>query len=215
MNANSAKLDLATAPKGRATPIMPPTNHYIFDRPLLPPYPAGFEIADLGMGCFWGAERLFWELGQGIWITASGYAGGVTPNPTYEEICTANTGHTEVVRVVFDPVQIPYAKLLKMFWEAHNPTQGNRQGDDIGPQYRSAIFTTTDAQYAAAVASRDVYARELAARCLGTITTEIKPAPEFYFAEQYQQQYLAKVPDAQCEMRGTGVTCPMQLSSRP
>ncbi|MBK9079127.1 MAG: peptide-methionine (S)-S-oxide reductase MsrA [Hyphomicrobium sp.] len=199
--------DAATAPKGRGEPILPPTEHFVLSRPLLPPYPAGFEVAEFGLGCFWGAERLFWNLGPGIWITAAGYAGGYTPNPTYEEVCSGRTGHAEVVRVVFDPAILPYATLLKTFWEAHDPTQGYRQGNDVGTQYRSAISTTTDAQLAAAKASRDRYAAAIAARGFPAITTEIGPAPQFYFAEAYHQQYLAKVPHGYCGLKGTGVAC--------
>jgi peptide-methionine (S)-S-oxide reductase len=203
----SAMPDPATAPKGRADPVLPPTGHFVLSRPLLPPYPAGLEVADFGLGCFWGAERLFWNLGAGIWITAVGYAGGYTPNPTYEEVCTGRTGHTEIVRVVFDPAVLPYATLLKTFWEAHDPTQGYRQGNDVGTQYRSAIYTTTDAQLAAAKASREMYAAAIAARGFPAITTEIGPAPEFFFAEANHQQYLAKVPHGYCGLKGTGVAC--------
>jgi peptide-methionine (S)-S-oxide reductase len=198
----------SAAPKGRAEPILKPTEHYLFSRPLQPPYPAGLEVADFGLGCFWGAERLFWQLGRGIWITAVGYAGGYTPNATYDEVSTGRTGHAEVVRVVFDPAEMSYETLLKTFFEAHDPTQGYRQGNDVGTQYRSAIYTHGDAQLAAARASRDAYAREIAARGFGGITTDIAPAPEFYFAEEYHQQYLAKVPHGYCGLKGTGVTCP-------
>ncbi|HPG88581.1 MAG TPA: peptide-methionine (S)-S-oxide reductase MsrA [Hyphomicrobium sp.] len=199
--------DPAIAPKGRSEPILAPTEHYLLSRPLHPPYPAGFEVAEFGLGCFWGAERLFWTLGRGIWITAVGYAGGATPNATYEEVSTGRTGHAEIVRVVFDPTVVSYATLLKTFWEAHDPTQGFRQGNDVGTQYRSAIYTTTDAQLAAALASRDAYQRDLAARGFDAITTEIRPAPPFYFAEEYHQQYLAKVPHGYCGLKGTGVAC--------
>ena len=197
----------ATAPKGRSEPILKPAEHYLFSRPLLPPYPAGMEDAIFGLGCFWGAERLFWQLGSGIWITAVGYAGGLTPNPTYDELCTGRTGHAEVVRVVFDPKEMQYATLLKTFWEAHDPTQGYRQGNDVGTQYRSVIYTTTAAQLKAANTSRDRYATDIAARGYDAITTEISPAPEFYFAEEYHQQYLAKVPHGYCGLKGTGVAC--------
>jgi peptide-methionine (S)-S-oxide reductase len=199
----------ASAPKGRSEPILKPTEHYLFSRPLLPPYPVGLEIAEFGLGCFWGAERLFWQLGSGIWITAVGYAGGYTENPTYDEVCTGRTGHAEVVRVVYDPTQIAYETLLKTFWEAHDPTQGFRQGNDVGTQYRSAIYTHGDAQLAAAGASRDAYAQAISARGFSDITTEIVPAPEFYFAEEYHQQYLAKVPHGYCGLKGTGVACQM------
>ena len=201
--------DAALAPKGRAEPVLNGGAHYVLSRPLLPPYPAGYEVADFGLGCFWGAERLFWQLGSGIWITAVGYAGGYTPNPTYEELCTGMTGHAEIVRVVFDPAVLPYATLLKTFWEAHDPTQGYRQGNDVGTQYRSVIYTSNDAQLAAARTSRDAYARDIAQRGFKSITTEIAPAPVFYFAEEYHQQYLAKVPHGYCGLKGTGVACNM------
>jgi peptide-methionine (S)-S-oxide reductase len=197
------------APKGRSTPILPAdAEHYLFSRPLHPPYPQGIETAVFGLGCFWGAERLFWELGDGIWITAVGYAGGFTPNPTYEEVCTGRTGHTEVVVVAFDPKSISYEKLLATFWEAHDPTQGFRQGNDIGTQYRSAIFTTSPAQQAAAEASRTAYEMAIAAKGYGPITTEVATAGPVYLAEAYHQQYLAKVPHGYCGLKGTGVACP-------
>jgi peptide-methionine (S)-S-oxide reductase len=199
--------DAARAPKGRSEPIYRGGEHYVLSRPLMPPYPNGTETVEFGLGCFWGAERLFWQLGSGIWITAVGYAGGYTPNPTYEELCTGMTGHAEVVRVVFDPKELSFDKLLKTFWEAHDPTQGYRQGNDIGTQYRSVISTTTDQQLADALASRDIYARHIAQRGYGPITTEIGPAPQFYFAEEYHQQYLAKVPNGYCGLKGTGVVC--------
>ena len=196
------------APKGRSEPIPTAQEHYIFSRPLKPPYPAGCEAAYFALGCFWGAERLFWQLpGAGIWITAVGYAGGFTPNATYKEVCTGETGHTEVVLVVFDPKKISYATLLKTFWESHDPTQGYRQGNDVGTQYRSAIYTTTPAQQTEADASRAAYERAIASKGFGKITTEIAPAPPFYFAEDYHQQYLAKVPDGYCGLKGTGVAC--------
>ena len=199
-----------SAPKGRNTSILAPSvEHFVLSRPLQPPYPAGIEHVDFGLGCFWGAERLFWQLGNGIWITAVGYQGGFTQNPTYEEVCTGGTGHTEVVRVAFDPNVIAFEKLLKTFWEAHDPTQGYRQGNDVGTQYRSAIYTSTPAQLANAQASRDAYDRALTARGFGPITTEVRAAPEFYFAEAYHQQYLAKVPHGYCGLSGTGVACPM------
>src|SRR5262245_35080388 len=171
-----------------ATPI--PETHFVNDHRLAPPYPAGLEIALFGLGCFWGAERKFWQL-PGVWVTAVGYAGGLTPNPTYKEVCTGATGHTEVVRVVFDPKLVTYETLLKTFWESHDPTQGMRQGGDIGTQDRSAIYYADEAQRQAAEASRDAYQRALAASRYGAITTEIAAAPEFYFAEDYHQQYLA------------------------
>lgn len=182
-------------------------EHYVFGRPLQPPYPEGLEVTVFALGCFWGAERLFWQLGDGIWTTAVGYAGGFTPNATYEEVCTGATGHTEIVVVVFDPQKIAYQKLLKTFWEAHDPTQGYRQGNDVGTQYRSAIYTTTDAQMAAALASRTQYETAIASRGYGKITTEIAEAPALYLAEEYHQQYLAKVPHGYCGLKGTGVTC--------
>lgn len=200
--------DPAIAPKGRAEAILKPVDHFVLSRPLLPPYPVGHEVADFGLGCFWGAERLFWEVGNGIWITAVGYQGGTTPNATYEEVSTGRTGHAEVVRVVFDPNELPYETLLKTFWESHDPTQGYRQGNDIGTQYRSAIYTSTDAQLATALQSRDAYARAIAARGFDAVTTEITSAPPFYFAEEYHQQYLAKVPHGYCGLKGTGVACP-------
>ncbi|MEQ1672351.1 MAG: peptide-methionine (S)-S-oxide reductase MsrA [Hyphomicrobium sp.] len=199
--------DPTQAPVGRADPILNGASHYVLARPLLPPYPAGLEVAEFALGCFWGAERLFWELGPGVWITAVGYQGGTTPNPTYEEVSTGKTGHAEVVRVVFDPAVLPYTLLLKTFWEAHDPTQGYRQGNDIGTQYRSAIYTASDAQFTAAIASREMYAREISAKGFDAITTEILQAPVFYFAEAYHQQYLAKVPGGYCGLKGTGVAC--------
>jgi peptide-methionine (S)-S-oxide reductase len=198
-----------TALKGRPTPIPTSAEHELFSRPLQGPYPAGLEKAMFGIGCFWGAERKFWSLGPGIWITAVGYAGGLTPNPTYEEVCTGRTGHNEVVLVVYDPKEITYQQLLKTFWESHDPTQGMRQGNDIGTQYRSGIYYFSDAQRAAAEASKADYQKALTQSGLGQITTEILPAPEFFFAEDYHQQYLAKVPHGYCGLGGTGVACPM------
>jgi peptide-methionine (S)-S-oxide reductase len=198
-----------TALKGRATSILPATTeHYLFSRPLQGPYPDGLEVAIFALGCFWGAERLFWQLGDGIWTTAVGYAGGFTENPTYEEVCSGQTGHAEIVVVVFDPKVIPYERLLKTFWEAHDPTQGFRQGNDVGTQYRSAIYTTTPAQLSAAKASEQAYASAIAAQGYGPITTEIKSAGPVYLAEEYHQQYLAKVPHGYCGLAGTGVACP-------
>jgi peptide-methionine (S)-S-oxide reductase len=194
---------------GRADPIPTATRHFVNGHPLKPPYPAGLEQAVFGLGCFWGAERKFWELGDGIFVTAVGYAGGHTQNPTYEEVCSGRTGHTEVVLVVFDPTKISYERLLKAFWENHNPTQGMRQGNDVGTQYRSAIYTSNDTQAAAASASKISYQRALAAKGLGTITTEVVPAGPFYFAEDYHQQYLAKNPAGYCGLGGTGVSCPL------
>ena len=194
-----------TALVGRPAPIPTAEEHYLFSRPLTGPYPAGSERAMFAMGCFWGAERKFWELGAGIWITAAGYAAGVTPNPTYDEVCTGRTGHNEVVLVVYDPKVISYDKVLKTFWESHNPTQGMRQGNDVGTQYRSGIYTFSGAQREAALASKDAYQTQLSAAGFGPITTEILSAPEFYFAEEYHQQYLAKVPHGYCGLGGTGV----------
>jgi len=198
-----------TALKGRPTAILTAAAHFVNGRPLKGPYPEGLEQAIFGMGCFWGAERKFWELGDGIWVTASGYAGGYTPNPTYEEVCSGATGHAEVVLVVYDPKVISYEKLLKTFWENHDPTQGMRQGNDVGTQYRSAIYTTTPEQHAAATASKEAYQQVLSASGYGPITTEIREAPEFYFAEGYHQQYLAKVPHGYCGLGGTGLSCPI------
>ncbi len=197
----------ATALAGRPDPIPTKVEHYLFGRPLTGPYPAGLHTAMFGIGCFWGAERKFWQLGSSIWITAVGYAGGYTQNPTYEEVCTGRTGHNEVVRVVFDPKVTSYGTLLKTFWESHDPTQSMRQGNDIGTQYRSGIYWTTPEQKAAADASKLEFQKGLTAAGYGTITTEILPAPEFYFAEDYHQQYLAKVPHGYGGLGGTGVTC--------
>jgi peptide-methionine (S)-S-oxide reductase len=206
------KLDIPTpetALKGRSSPIPTAKEHFVFGRALKGPYPAGLEQAMFGMGCFWGAERKFWELGDGIWITAAGYAGGHTPNATYEEVCSGRTGHNEVVLVVFDPNKIGYDRLLKTFWESHDPTQGMRQGNDVGTQYRSGIYTFSPAQRAAAEASKEAYAKVLARGGYGSITTEIRDAPTFYFAEDYHQQYLAKVPHGYCGLGGTGLACPV------
>ena len=198
-----------TALKGRSMPILPASaEHYLFSRPLHGPYPEGLEVAVCGLGCFWGAERLFWQLGDGIWITAAGYAGGLTENPTYDEVCSGQTGHAEVVVVVFDPKVLRYERLLKTFWEAHDPTQGFRQGNDVGTQYRSAIYTTTPQQLAAAQASERAYATAIEAKGFGPITTEIKSSGPVYLAEDYHQQYLAKVPHGYCGLAGTGVACP-------
>ncbi|HZS64675.1 MAG TPA: peptide-methionine (S)-S-oxide reductase MsrA [Xanthobacteraceae bacterium] len=194
---------------GRATPIPTAPQHFINGHPLKGPYPPGLQLAMFGLGCFWGAERKFWELGDGIYVTAVGYAGGVTPHPTYEEVCSGRTGHNEAVLVVYDPAKISYERLLKTFWESHDPTQGMRQGNDIGTQYRSGIYTYTPAQRAAAQASKEMYGAALAARRYSAVTTEIKDAPEFYFAEDYHQQYLAKNPGGYCGLGGTGVSCPI------
>lgn len=192
---------------GRAQKMPVPEAHFVNGHPLTPPFPAGLETAIFGLGCFWGAERLFWQL-PGVYTTAVGYAGGETPNPTYEEACTGRTGHAEVVLVVFDPAQISYERLLKTFWEAHDPTQGMRQGNDLGTQYRSAIYATTPAQRRTAEASLAAYAGALKGAGRGAVTTEIRDAPEFFYAEDYHQQYLAKNPGGYCGLAGTGVTCP-------
>src|SRR5215211_7695594 len=194
---------------GRSSPIPTAERHFVNGQPLQGPYPDGMERAVFGLGCFWGAERKFWELGEGIYATAVGYAGGHTANPTYEEVCSGRTSHTEAVLVVFDPKVISYDQLLKVFWESHNPTQGMRQGNDVGTQYRSAIYTFNEAQRKAADASRAAYQKALTAKGLGAITTEIAPAGEFYFAEDYHQQYLARNPAGYCGLGGTGVSCPI------
>lgn len=199
---------------GRSTPMPVPETHYVNGNALQAPFPAGLQQAVFGMGCFWGVERLFWQQ-PGVWTTAAGYAGGLTPNPTYEEVCSGLTGHTEVVLVVFDPAQTSYEALLKLFWEAHNPTQGMRQGNDLGTQYRSAIYCFDDEQKAAAEASREAFQAELARAGHGGITTEIADAPTFYYAEAYHQQYLAKNPNGYCGLGGTGVCLPPQLAGAP
>jgi peptide-methionine (S)-S-oxide reductase len=197
-----------TALKGRPEPIPTARTHFVNGRPLKGPYPDGLELAQFGMGCFWGVERIFWQV-PGVWTTAVGYAGGITPNPTYEEACSGRTGHTEAVLVVFDPKLVSYEDLLRVFWENHDPTQGMRQGNDLGTQYRSAIYTYDDGQAKAAEASSRAYAAALKGRGFGPVTTEIKPAGPFYFAEDYHQQYLAKNPGGYCGIGGTGVTCPI------
>lgn len=199
---------LAEALPGRSEALAPAGPHHVNKRSLLPPYPAHLEIADFALGCFWGAERVFWQL-PGVWVTAVGYQGGHTPNPTYEETCSGLTGHAEAVRVVFDPKQISYNQLLKTFWEAHDPTQGMRQGNDIGTQYRSAIYIHSEEQQLAAEASAKAYGAQLRAAGFGPITTEIRSAPPFYFAEEYHQQYLSKNPAGYCGLGSTGVTCAM------
>ena len=207
------KLRLPTAGEalpGRAQPIPSGATHFVNGAALKGPYSEGAELAQFALGCFWGAERLFWKL-PGVLVTAVGYAGGSTPNPTYEEVCSGRTGHTEAVLVVYDPKQISYEQLLKAFWESHDPTQGMRQGNDIGTQYRSAIYTYGPEQARAAEASREAYSQALAGRGLGPVTTEIAPAPEFFFAEGYHQQYLAKNPAGYCGLGGTGVVCPIGL----
>lgn len=193
---------------GRATALPTAERHFVNGHPLQGPYPAGFETLVVGLGCFWGAERKFWQL-PGVFVTAVGYAAGVTPNPTYEEVCSGLTGHNEVVLVVYDPAEVSTEQVLATFWESHDPTQGMRQGNDVGTQYRSGIYPTTEAQRAAAEASRAVYGQALAAKGYGPITTEIVKAPAFYFAETYHQQYLAKNPHGYCGLGGTGVSCPI------
>jgi peptide-methionine (S)-S-oxide reductase len=195
---------------GRETALPVPEQHFVNGNPLPGPYPENMERAVFGLGCFWGAERRFWET-PGVYVTAAGYAGGVTPNPTYEEVCSGNTGHTEVVLVVYDPAFVSYKQLLKVFWESHDPTQGMRQGNDIGTQYRSAIYTVDDNQQRAARQSLDAYQAELSAAGHGSITTEILPLDTFFFAEDYHQQYLAKNPGGYCGIGGTGVSCPVGL----
>ncbi len=207
---NEFKLRLPTAGEalsGREEPMPVPERHAVLGTPLVPPFPASLAQAMFGMGCFWGAEKRFWEL-PGVYTTAVGYAGGRTPNPLYEEVCTGRTGHNEVVRVVFDPEHIAYRDLLRTFWEAHDPTQGMRQGNDVGTQYRSGIYTFDAEQQAAAEASRDAYGAALARAGFGPVTTEILPAPVFYYAEPYHQQYLAKNPGGYCGLGGTGVAFP-------
>ena len=198
---------------GREHPIPTSDTHFVLGTPLKPPFPSNSEQAVFGLGCFWGAERIFWELGEGIHTTAVGYAGGATPNPTYEEACSGRTGHTEAVLVVFDPAVVTYEALLKHFWESHDPTQGMRQGNDRGTQYRSAVYTTTPEQAAAVEASRTQYNDALARAHKGEITTEITEAGPFYYAEEYHQQYLAKNPNGYCGIGGTGVACPIGLGT--
>jgi peptide-methionine (S)-S-oxide reductase len=199
---------------GRAEKMSVPARHFVNGAPLEPPFPAGLELATFGMGCFWGAERKFWEH-DGVVSTAVGYAGGATPNPTYREVCSGLTGHTEVVQVVFDPKRVSYDELLRVFWESHDPTQGMRQGNDTGTQYRSAIYAQGADQLRAAEASGEAYGRVLAGAGYGPITTEIASAPPFYYAEDYHQQYLAKNPDGYCGIGGTGVACPVGLPAAP
>lgn len=200
--------DAAQALPGRDEALPDPGPHFVNGRSLLPPYPEQMEQAVFGLGCFWGAERRFWQT-EGVWVTAVGYAGGSTPNPGYREVCSGRTGHTEAVHVVFDPAVIDYSALLRVFWECHNPTQGMRQGNDVGTQYRSAVYTFGDGQLNAAQASRAAYQTELTKAGHGEITTEIAPAPDWYYAEEYHQQYLAKNPNGYCGLGGTGVTCPV------
>ncbi len=200
----------ADALPGRSSPIPTASTHFVNGNPLQGPWPEGLEQAIFAMGCFWGVERVFWKL-PGVWSTSVGYINGYTLNPTYEEVCTGRTGHTEAVLVVYDPKTISYAALLKTFWENHDPTQGMRQGNDVGTQYRSGVYTLNDVQVMAATASRDAYQAALAARGMGAITSEIVPAGPFYYAEAYHQQYLAKNPDGYCGVGGTGVVCAVGL----
>lgn len=202
----------AEALPGRATPMPLAEPHFLTQRDLRAPVPDGMEQAMFGMGCFWGVERKFWSL-PGVWLSMVGYAAGLTPNPTYQEVCTGQTGHNEVVRLIFDPAQISYADLLRVFWENHNPTQGMRQGNDQGTQYRSGIYTYSPQQAETASSTRATYAAQLTAAGYGPITTEILPAPEFYYAEDYHQQYLAKNPAGYCGLGGTGVSCPIGLGA--
>jgi peptide-methionine (S)-S-oxide reductase len=197
-----------TALPGRNTPMPVQGRHEVLGGRLAPPYPPGTQVAEFALGCFWGAERKFWQT-PGVVTTAVGYEGGYTPNPTYEEVCSGRTGHAEAVRVVFDPAKVSYEELLRVFWESHDPTQGMRQGNDVGTQYRSVIFTKSAPQQEAALRSRDAYQEKLTAAGYGAITTEIVPAGEFYLAEDYHQQYLHKVPHGYCPDHGTGVTCPV------
>jgi peptide-methionine (S)-S-oxide reductase len=199
----------ASAPlPDRPEPIAHGERHFVTGRPLDPPFPEAMESALFGMGCFWGAERKFWQAGEGVHVTAVGYAGGTTRNPSYDDVCTGRTGHAEVVLVVFDPAKTSFERLLKLFWESHDPTQGMRQGNDFGTQYRSVVFTTTAGQLAAAQASREAYQAALSGQGHGQITTQIAPAPPFYYAEEGHQQYLAKNPQGYCGLGGTGVACP-------
>ena len=197
---------------GRPDPLAVPDAHAVNGHPLRPPFPEGMQTAQFAMGCFWGAERVFWRA-EGVYSTAVGYAGGFTPNPTYEEVCSGRTGHAEAVLVIFDPAVISYDALLRLFWEGHDPTQGMRQGNDVGTQYRSAVWWTSDAQREAALRSRDAFAERLAAAGYGPITTEMAEAGPFYYAEAYHQQYLAKNPNGYCGLGGTGVSCPVGLAA--
>jgi peptide-methionine (S)-S-oxide reductase len=198
---------------GRAASMPVPEAHFVNGHRLAPPFPAGMQLAQFGMGCFWGAERVFWQT-PGVYSTAVGYAGGDTKNPTYEEVCSGFTNHAEVVLVVFDPNVVSYEELLKRFWESHDPTQGMRQGNDAGTQYRSAIYAYGDEQLRLAGASKDMFQKALSAKGFGTITTEIRPAPEFYYAEDYHQQYLGKNPAGYCGLGGTGVSCPVAVLAK-
>jgi peptide-methionine (S)-S-oxide reductase len=197
---------------GRDTPLPVPDRHDVLGTPLKPPFPDHLQTAVVGMGCFWGAERVFWQA-EGVYTTAVGYAGGYTPNPTYEEVCSGRTGHTEAVLVVFDPEKITYEEILKRFWEGHDPTQGMRQGNDVGTQYRSAIYTTDPSQVAVVEATRAAFGERLKEKGYGEISTEVAPLGEFYYAEDYHQQYLSKVPNGYCGLGGTGVSCPIGLNA--
>jgi peptide-methionine (S)-S-oxide reductase len=208
--AKTKLVDPADALPGRDQPIAVPARHEVLGNPLTPPWPEGFQQIVVGMGCFWGAERVFWQA-EGVWTTAVGYAGGFTPNPSYEEVCSARTGHTEAVLAVFDPSVTSYDEMLRLFWENHNPTQGMRQGNDVGTQYRSAIYVGSDAEREAAERSLRVFAEGLRGAGYGEITTEIAPLSDFYYAEDYHQQYLAKNPNGYCGLGGTGVSCPIGL----
>jgi peptide-methionine (S)-S-oxide reductase len=210
---NSEMPTAETALKGRTDPIPTAKLHFINKHPLRGPYPDGLETAMFGLGCFWGAERKFWQMGDGVWVTAAGYSGGLTPNPTYEEVCSGRTGHNEVVLVVYDPKKLSYEELLKTFWESHDPTQGMRQGNDVGTQYRSGIYVFSEAQRRVAEASKAAYQKVLSTNGYGPITTEILDAPPFYFAEDYHQQYLAKIPHGYCGLGGTGLSCPVGLGA--
>jgi len=203
--------DPADALPGRSETMPVPDAHFVLGTPLVGPFPEGTEVAIVGMGCFWGAERIFWQV-PGVVTTAVGYAAGFTPNPSYQEVCSGMTGHNEVVLVAFDPEQITYGEILKLFWENHDPTQGMRQGNDVGTQYRSGIYWTTEAQRDAAVASKEMFQERLRTAGLGDITTEILPAPAFYYAEDYHQQYLGKNPNGYCGLGGTGVSCPVGVA---
>ncbi|MFN0192893.1 MAG: peptide-methionine (S)-S-oxide reductase MsrA [Aestuariivirga sp.] len=202
----------AEALPGRSSPIPTAATHFVNGNPLKGPYPEGFESAVFALGCYWGAERKFWQV-PGVWVTAVGNAGGATPNPTYEEVCSGMTGHAEAVFAVYDPKTVSYEALLKVFWEAHDPTQGNRQGNDVGTQYRSAIYWTNEAQRVAAIASKSMYEQALKAKGYGAVTTEVAEAGPFYFAEAYHQQYLAKNPGGYCGLGGTGVSCPVGVAA--
>jgi peptide-methionine (S)-S-oxide reductase len=214
LSRKSDMVDAERALRGREQEIPTATTHDVLGTPLKAPFPAGYETAVFGLGCFWGAERIFWQA-PGVYTTAVGYAGGFTPNPTYEEVCSAQTGHTEAVLVVFDPARTSYDALLKLFWEGHDPTQGMRQGNDVGTQYRSAVYWTSEAQRDAVLRSREMYQETLRESGYGEITTEIAALPEngFFYAEDYHQQYLAKNPNGYCGLGGTGVSCPIGLGA--